>query len=52
MFHGSIVALVTPMHADGSIDYQAVEELIEWHIASETDGLVISGLPAKRRQLT
>ncbi len=43
MFHGSIVALVTPMHADGSIDYGAVEELIEWHIASETDGLVILG---------
>lgn len=43
MFHGSIVALVTPMHIDGSIDFAAVEKLVEWHIANKTDGLVILG---------
>ena len=32
MITGSIVALVTPMHSDGSIDWQALSRLIEWHI--------------------
>jgi 4-hydroxy-tetrahydrodipicolinate synthase len=43
MFHGSIVALVTPMHADGALDYGALERLIEFHIEQRTDGLVIVG---------
>lgn len=43
MFHGSLVALVTPMRPDGSIDYDALTALIEWHIENETDGLVILG---------
>jgi 4-hydroxy-tetrahydrodipicolinate synthase len=30
---GSIVALATPMHEDGSIDYAALRKLIDWHIA-------------------
>jgi 4-hydroxy-tetrahydrodipicolinate synthase len=30
---GSIVALITPMHADGSVDYPALRTLIDWHIA-------------------
>lgn len=33
---GSIVALVTPMHADGTIDYAALRRLIDWHIAEGT----------------
>lgn len=43
MFHGSIVALVTPMHKDGAIDFDSLEELVNWHIDSKTDGLVILG---------
>ncbi|TQV82956.1 4-hydroxy-tetrahydrodipicolinate synthase [Aliikangiella coralliicola] len=42
-FKGSIVALVTPMLADGQVDYQALDNLIEWHIQSGTRGLVIMG---------
>ena len=33
---GSIVALVTPMHDDGSVDYPALRRLIDWHIAEGT----------------
>lgn len=40
---GSIPALITPMHEDGSIDEQAFCDLIEWHIQSKSDGLVIAG---------
>lgn len=43
MFKGSIVALVTPMHPDGSIDTHALEALVEWHIAAKTDGILIAG---------
>ena len=40
---GSFVALVTPMFPDGSIDFKALEELVEWHIESGTNGLVAVG---------
>ena len=40
---GSIVALVTPMHEDGTIDWQSFKDLIEWHINSGSSGLVIVG---------
>ena len=40
---GSIVALVTPMDEDGAIDWQALKDLIEWHINSGSSGLVIVG---------
>ena len=40
---GSIVALVTPMDAEGAINWQTLEELIEWHINSGSAGLVIVG---------
>lgn len=43
MIQGSLVALVTPMHEDGSVDYDALAKLIEWHIASGTDGIVSVG---------
>lgn len=47
MFIGSFVALVTPMHPDGSIDYPAYEKLLQWHVSSKTDGLVILGTTAE-----
>ena len=40
---GSFVALVTPMHADGSLDYESLESLIDWHIQSGTSGIVAVG---------
>lgn len=43
MIKGSIPAIVTPMHADGSIDYACLRKLIDWHIAEGTDGIVIVG---------
>lgn len=43
MISGSIVALVTPMTIDGAVDYQALTNLVEWHIASGTNGIVAVG---------
>ncbi len=43
MIRGSLVALVTPMHADGSLDWKALDALLEWHIESGTDGIVAVG---------
>jgi 4-hydroxy-tetrahydrodipicolinate synthase len=43
MIQGSIVAIVTPMHADGSLDLPGLRRLIDWHIAEGTDGIVIVG---------
>jgi 4-hydroxy-tetrahydrodipicolinate synthase len=40
---GSLVAIVTPMHADGRLDIPALRQLIDWHIAEGTDGIVIVG---------
>jgi len=40
---GSIVALVTPMHEDGSVDYEGLRALIDWHIAEGTDCIVAVG---------
>ena len=40
---GSIVALVTPMHADGSVDYAALRRLVDWHIAEGTDCIGVVG---------
>ncbi|TCI05491.1 4-hydroxy-tetrahydrodipicolinate synthase [Corallincola luteus] len=43
MFAGSIVALVTPMDAEGAIDYIALEKLVEFHVESGTNGIVAMG---------
>jgi 4-hydroxy-tetrahydrodipicolinate synthase len=40
---GSIVALVTPMHEDASVDYPALRKLIDWHIAEGTDCIGVVG---------
>jgi 4-hydroxy-tetrahydrodipicolinate synthase len=40
---GSLVAIVTPMLADGALDLPRLKSLIEWHIAQATDGIVIVG---------
>jgi 4-hydroxy-tetrahydrodipicolinate synthase len=40
---GSIVALVTPMHDDGSVDYPRLRKLIDWHIAEGSDCIGVVG---------
>ena len=40
---GSIPALVTPMHEDGSVDYPTLRALIDWHVAEGTDALCVVG---------
>ena len=40
---GSIVALVTPMHEDGSVDFATLRRLIDWHIAEGTDCIGVVG---------
>ena len=43
MLAGSIVALVTPMHRSGEVDWAALDRLIDWHIESGTHGIVPMG---------
>src|SRR5690606_3222544 len=40
---GSIVALVTPMHDDGSVDYDALRKLVDWHVEEGTDCIGVVG---------
>ena len=40
---GSIVALATPLHADGSVDYPALRKLVDWHVAEGTDCIGVVG---------
>ena len=51
MFKGSGVALVTPFQ-DGRIDYNALEALIEWHIASGTDAIIVCGTTGEASTLS
>ena len=37
---GSLVALVTPMNLSGDVDFNSLENLIEWHIINGTHGIV------------
>lgn len=43
MITGSLVAIVTPMHEDGRLDFPALRALIDFHIAEGTDGIVTVG---------
>jgi 4-hydroxy-tetrahydrodipicolinate synthase len=43
MFKGSIVALVTPFDTQGAVDFKSLCALIEWHVASGTDAIVLCG---------
>jgi len=43
MFHGSNVALVTPMDKHGRIDFDALQRLVNFHLRSGTDGIVVAG---------
>ncbi len=52
MLAGSMVALVTPMGADGAIDKQALQALIEFHVAAGTEALVIAGTTGESATLS
>ncbi|MCE1169847.1 MAG: 4-hydroxy-tetrahydrodipicolinate synthase [Azovibrio sp.] len=43
MITGSIVAVVTPMFEDGSLDFASLKKLVDFHVAEKTDGIVIVG---------
>jgi 4-hydroxy-tetrahydrodipicolinate synthase len=49
---GSIVALVTPMHEDGSVDYPGLRALIDWHIAEGTDCIGVVGTTGESPTVT
>jgi len=52
MFHGSMVALVTPMQADGSLDDEALARLVEFHVTSGTDAIVAVGTTGESATLS
>ena len=43
MFKGSMVAIATPMNADGSLDFDSLENLIDFHITNKTDAIISVG---------
>lgn len=43
MFRGSMVALVTPMHEDGSVDFDSLARLVDFHVANGTSAIVSMG---------
>ena len=52
MFKGSLVALVTPMSSDGSVDYSQLEALIDFHVEQGSNALVIAGTTGESATLT
>jgi 4-hydroxy-tetrahydrodipicolinate synthase len=52
MFTGSLVAIVTPMRLDGSLDPEAWDRLLDWHLAAGTSGVVIGGTTGESVTLT
>lgn len=52
MFQGSMVALVTPMQTDGSIDYKSLQHLIEWHIEEKTQAIIVTGTTGEAATLS
>ena len=49
---GAAVAIVTPMHEDGKVNYEKLEELLEYQIANSTDAIVICGTTGESSTLT
>jgi 4-hydroxy-tetrahydrodipicolinate synthase len=52
MFSGSMVALVTPMTADGGLDWVAWDRLLDFHVAEGSDGIVVAGTTGESPALT
>lgn len=52
MFSGSLVAIITPFNEDGSVDWAALEALVEWHVSAGTDGIVPCGTTGESATFT
>lgn len=52
MIEGSMVALVTPMLADGQIDWQSLDNLVEWHLQEGTSAIVAVGTTGESATLS
>lgn len=52
MITGSIVAIATPMHEDGSLDFAALSSLLHWHVENGTNGIVAVGTTGESATLT
>lgn len=52
IFTGAGVAIVTPFHADGSINYDRLEELIDFHCNNGTDSIIICGTTGEAATMT
>ena len=52
MIKGSLVAIVSPMHGDGSLDYDGYRRLIEWHVAEGTGAIVAVGTTGESPTVT
>ncbi len=52
MISGSLVALITPMHADGAVDWGRLDELIAWHVSAGTNGIVAVGTTGESATLS
>ncbi|MEF1309531.1 4-hydroxy-tetrahydrodipicolinate synthase [Vibrio mytili] len=52
MFSGSIVALITPFKADGEVDFDGLQKLVEYHVEAGSDGIVAVGTTGESATLT
>ena len=52
IFKGAGVAIVTPMHEDGKVNYEKLEELLEYQIANSTDAIIICGTTGESSTMT
>ena len=52
IFKGAGVAIITPMHEDGSVDYEKLEEILEFQIANSTDAVIICGTTGESSTMT
>ena len=52
IFTGSAVALITPFNPNGSVNFEKLKELIDFHLAHKTDALVVCGTTGEASTLT
>lgn len=52
IFTGSGVALITPLHKDGAVNYTKLRELTQWHISQHTDALIVCGTTGEASTLS
>ena len=52
MIKGSLVAIVSPMHDDGSLDFDGYRRLIDWHVAEGTSAIVAVGTTGESPTVT